>query len=212
MLKLHGFAVSNYYNMVKHALLEKDIPFEAVIASPSQEPEFLAQSPMGKVPFLETDDGILTEANVIIEYLDTSYPQVPLFPTDAFEKAKVQQMIKSIELYVEAPGHALVGALFGQKVPEHTIESSREMLPKGLAALRQLGQFSPYICGTEFSAADITLYYSIKLVNSLASATYDWDIYADFSELKTLINAIEERPVTQSVVADNKAALKAMAG
>ncbi|HQN41594.1 MAG TPA: glutathione S-transferase, partial [Pseudomonadales bacterium] len=30
MLKLYGFAVSNYYNIVKHYLLEKEIPFEAV--------------------------------------------------------------------------------------------------------------------------------------------------------------------------------------
>jgi glutathione S-transferase len=28
MLKLYGFSVSNYYNMVKLALLEKGLPFE----------------------------------------------------------------------------------------------------------------------------------------------------------------------------------------
>jgi hypothetical protein len=31
MIKLCGFAVSNYYNKVKLALLEKDIPFEEVL-------------------------------------------------------------------------------------------------------------------------------------------------------------------------------------
>lgn len=30
MLKLYGFSVSNYYNMVKLALLEKGLPFEEV--------------------------------------------------------------------------------------------------------------------------------------------------------------------------------------
>ena len=30
VLKLHGFAVSNYFNMVKLALLEKGLPFEVV--------------------------------------------------------------------------------------------------------------------------------------------------------------------------------------
>ena len=30
MLKLYGFSVSNYYNMVKLALLEKGVPFEEV--------------------------------------------------------------------------------------------------------------------------------------------------------------------------------------
>lgn len=31
MLRLHGFAASNYYNKVKLALLEKQIPFEEVL-------------------------------------------------------------------------------------------------------------------------------------------------------------------------------------
>ena len=30
MLKLHGFAVSNYFNMVRMALMEKGAPFEIV--------------------------------------------------------------------------------------------------------------------------------------------------------------------------------------
>lgn len=32
MLKLCGFAASNYYNKVKLALLEKGVPFEEVLA------------------------------------------------------------------------------------------------------------------------------------------------------------------------------------
>ncbi len=32
MLKLCGFAASNYYNKVKLALLEKNVPFEEVLA------------------------------------------------------------------------------------------------------------------------------------------------------------------------------------
>ena len=98
MLKLHGFAISNYYNIVKHAMMIKGIAFEEVFAPPSQEPEMLANSPMGKVPFLETESGILTEASVILEYLEEAYPEVPLYPADAFERARVKQIIKTIEL------------------------------------------------------------------------------------------------------------------
>ena len=31
MITLHGFAASNYYNIVKHALLYKGIPFQEEI-------------------------------------------------------------------------------------------------------------------------------------------------------------------------------------
>ena len=39
MLKLYGFSVSNYYNMVKLALLEKGLPFEEVPFYAGQTPE-----------------------------------------------------------------------------------------------------------------------------------------------------------------------------
>ena len=50
MLKLHGFSVSNYTNMVKQCLLEKGLEFAQLDARPSQEDDFLAMSPMGKIP------------------------------------------------------------------------------------------------------------------------------------------------------------------
>ena len=75
MLKLHGFAVSNFYNMIQHTLLEKGIEFEEVMAVPSQDNEFLEKSPMGKIPCLETPQGFLAETDVILDYLEkTQYP------------------------------------------------------------------------------------------------------------------------------------------
>lgn len=48
MLKLYGFAVSNYYNMVKLALLEKGVPFEEVPFFAAQTPEALTVSPCAR--------------------------------------------------------------------------------------------------------------------------------------------------------------------
>ena len=60
-IKLHGMTYSNYYNMVKAIMIEKEMDFEEVHVLPNQESEFLLKSPMGKVPFLETEDGLLSE-------------------------------------------------------------------------------------------------------------------------------------------------------
>ena len=68
MLKLYGFAVSNYYNMVKLALLEKGLPFEEVRFYPTQSPESLAISPRGKVPVLEVKQGFINETSVILAF------------------------------------------------------------------------------------------------------------------------------------------------
>ena len=83
MLKLHGFAVSNYYNMVKLALLEKGLPFEEVLFVPNQTPQALAISPRGKVPVLETEHGFLSETTVILDYIEQTQGGKPLLPADA---------------------------------------------------------------------------------------------------------------------------------
>ena len=80
MYKLYGHAVSNYFNMIKLVLLEKGIEFEEVHVSPSQEEDFLRLSPMGKIPALETPQGVLTETVVALEYLEDAHPEHPLYP------------------------------------------------------------------------------------------------------------------------------------
>ena len=47
MIKLYGAPLSNYYNMVKVALLEKGLAFEEVLTPPSQDAGYLAKRPMG---------------------------------------------------------------------------------------------------------------------------------------------------------------------
>ena len=56
-IKLCGFRISNYHNKVRLVLLEKGIAHvEDAHVMPSQKPEFLARSPLGKVPFLERSE------------------------------------------------------------------------------------------------------------------------------------------------------------
>ena len=102
MLKLCGFPISNYFNKARIAMLEKGLPFELDPACrPSQEEAFLARSPMGKVPFLEMDGGAqLSESQVICEDLEDVYPQKPLYPRDALERARVRELITIMELHM----------------------------------------------------------------------------------------------------------------
>ena len=70
MLKLYGFSVSNYYNMVKLALLEKGLSFEEVPFFSGQTPHVFAVSPRGKVPALGVKQGFINETSVILEYIE----------------------------------------------------------------------------------------------------------------------------------------------
>ena len=96
MIRLHGFAASNYFNMVKLGLLEKGVEFEINHVHGSQDPEFLAISPRGKVPVLETDKGFLNETNVILEYIEETQGGKPLLPSDPYERGVVRALTKEI--------------------------------------------------------------------------------------------------------------------
>ena len=100
MIKLYGFTISNYFNMVKMALLEKGIEFEFIDTRPSQDESFLKLSPMGKVPCIETDNGYISEASVILEYLEDLGAGPSLMPSNPFERAKIRELIKEMELYL----------------------------------------------------------------------------------------------------------------
>jgi glutathione S-transferase len=73
MIKLHGFAYSNYYNIVKHVLLHKGIPFTEDLQFGGTE-DYLALSPVGKIPSMTTDDGgNLSESSVCCDYLEEAF-------------------------------------------------------------------------------------------------------------------------------------------
>ncbi|HJP35441.1 MAG TPA: glutathione S-transferase family protein, partial [Gammaproteobacteria bacterium] len=101
MFRLYGFLASNYVQMVHFVLLEKGMEFEIIPEMPTQEAAFKAKSAMGKVPVLDTEQGFLTEANVIMEYLEDLQPNPSLLPPDPFERARVRELTKECELYVE---------------------------------------------------------------------------------------------------------------
>ncbi len=74
MIKVCGFRISNYHNKVLIALLEKGISYEEDSnVRPSQKDDYVARSPMGKVPYLEVDGTRLIESEVILEYLEEAY-------------------------------------------------------------------------------------------------------------------------------------------
>ena len=206
MLKLYGFTVSNYFNMVKMALLEKDIDFEFVDTKPTQEGDYLAKSPMGKVPCLETSEGFISETDVIFDYLEDLGQGQALMPASAYEKAKVRELIKQLELYIELPARTCFAeAFFGGTVSEETKDKARVSLKKGVECIKRTGKFSPYIAGDTFTYADIMFMYSVSLAGACAKRVLGMDLLEDLPEAKALSELLASRASAQKVAADKKA-------
>jgi glutathione S-transferase len=204
MLKLCGFAASNYHNKVKLALLEKNVPFEEVLVWSDRSPEFLANSPLGKVPYLATDAGVMCESQVMLEYIEDAYPQHPLYPADPFEAAKVRELIVFLELHVELVARELYyEAFFGGKVSDETKQRTEKLLARNIKALGKLLKFAPYAAGSTFTMADCVALAHLPLVSLSTKIIYGADMLAELP-VKEYITAMNERPTVQKVTADRK--------
>ncbi|MBM3110793.1 glutathione S-transferase family protein [Pseudomonas sp. P66] len=211
MLKLHGFAVSNYYNMVKLALLEKEIPFEEVLFFGGQSPQALKVSPRGKVPVLETEHGFLSETNLILEYIEQTHPDnKPLLPADAFAQAKVRELAKEIELYIELPARACYPeAFFGAKVDPVIKDKAKTELLAGVETLKRNGTFSPYVAGNQMTIADMKFCFSLDLASAVGKKVFELDLLEDFPQAQTLLNHFKQNPNVQKIEADKDAQMPA---
>jgi len=209
MLKLCGFRISNYHNKVRIALLEKGIEHEEdASCTPKQSGEFLARSPMGKAPFLELDDGRrLTESQVICEYLEEAYPQMPLLPRDPWQRARVRELVTHIELYLELPARRTYGfVFFGRAVDEQVKQAVEKDLAKGVRALKALATFAPYIAGPELTLADCAAFVHLPLVSLTTKLAYGRDFLEDLRELRPYLQMLGERPAFRRVNDDRKVA------
>ena len=211
-LKLCGFAVSNYYNKLKIQLLEKAVPFEEELVWVNPvEPATLQRSPMGKVPFLETPQGCISESAVCAEYIEQAYPHHPLMPTDPFEAAKVREIITYLELHVELVARELYPqAFFGLKVDEAVQTRVHKQLAKGVAGLSQLLKFSPYVAGNAFTLADCSAIVNLPLASMASKAVYCEDMLAHLP-VKAYTQQMAERASVQKVNADRKDCMALMA-
>jgi glutathione S-transferase len=212
MLKLGGFALSNYYNKVKVALLEKGIPFEEAFCMTSQDEAYLKRSPMGKVPYLEIDGEFLCESQVICEYLEDQYPAKPLYPKDALERARTRELITMLELHVELVARRLyMQAFFGGTVSDEVKKQVEKELPKGVRAFKQLAKFSPFVAGAGLSYADCAAGVHLPLISLSTKIVYGRNVLDDYAPVKPYLKMLNERPAFRKVNDGHKAAVEAMA-
>lgn len=210
MIQLHGFAVSNYYNKVKLALLEKNVPFTEVHqGTRSTDEAVLAASPLAKIPYITTDQGSLCESQAILEWLEDAFAQPPLMPADPFAAAKVRELTTFIDWHLEMTARQLYGSVFFGAAPLSDANKARirQELEKNIAAFKRLAKFSPYVAGEQFTQADCSAFNNLPLVGMATKGAYGEDLLlAGGVDYKPYIKLVSERASAQKVAADRKAA------
>ncbi|CDY73409.1 Glutathione S-transferase N-terminal domain protein [Caballeronia glathei] len=207
MLKLYGFPLSNYFNKVKFVLLEHGIAFEEVRTNFSQDAATLARSPLGKVPYIETEAGPLAESQAIVEYLAGAYPDKAIFSPDSYRAAKERELAIFIDLHLELVARDLYKqAFFGGTVTDYTKSRAEKMLNRNIAGFARIAKFDPYVGGTAFSIADVCAFVSLPLVGLATKVVYGRDFLLEAGiDWKAHGRMVGERSAAQKVTADRLA-------
>ena len=99
-LILHGYWRSGTSYRTRIALNIKGVAYEQApvdLRTGGQRSDaFLALSPQGLVPALETPEGVLTQSSAIIEWLEERYPKPPLLPREPGARAVVRAMAMAV--------------------------------------------------------------------------------------------------------------------
>ncbi|BBB31105.1 glutathione S-transferase family protein [Neptunomonas japonica] len=194
-----------YSTMVRTVMLcceEKGITYQIGMQIDGNDIQFkesshLALHPFGKIPVLIHGENHIFETAPICRYLDAAFDGPALQPTDAYQRALVDQWSQAISCYVD---QALVrqyllefafpkgdnGSIRLDKVADAQPEvmSTLEQLEKQLAD-------QAYICGTQYSIADALL---TPMLDYLASLPHADSLFTSGSSLLAYVARMRERP------------------
>jgi len=114
-------------------------------------------SPIGRIPVLETDDGIIPESEVIAEYLDEIHPQRSLLGSTPKIRADVRLISRIADIY-------LMNNIFmalGQLSRKTRVDAVRDLLmnqvQRGMGALERHIGTGDFAIGDRLTRADCTL-------------------------------------------------------
>ncbi len=110
-MKLYGALASPYVaRVVLFARLKgADLALEDPPGGSVKSPEYLALSPIARMPVLDVDGRALAESEVICEYLQDLHPDKPGLPADAFERNRARLLSRIVDLYLAPTTRGLFG-------------------------------------------------------------------------------------------------------
>ncbi|MES0862519.1 glutathione S-transferase family protein [Ruegeria sp. SCPT10] len=182
-------------------LVEAGADFTAVeISIPDgahRSQDFLRKTPKGRIPVLETPEGLLTENPAILEYIAATHPKAGLVPDGDFAQAQARSLCAYLCSTVHVGfAHLKRGSRWADQ--DASLQDMRRVAPRNLAAsatlLEQQLEMTPWAMGAQFSFCDP---YLFLLQHWMATADLSLDPYP---KLAAHNKAMRARPATQSVL------------
>ncbi|HLW69725.1 MAG TPA: glutathione S-transferase family protein, partial [Candidatus Binataceae bacterium] len=121
MLKLFTFATSPYARKVQIVLDFKGVPYEPCerCYSLDRKEDLRAASRRAEVPVLILDNGqTLSDSTIICEFLEQVYPDPPVYPKDAYERARTRMIEDLCDRTFDAIGFGYFFGLLRKEAAE----------------------------------------------------------------------------------------------
>ena len=114
-------------------------------------------SPIGRIPILKTDAGVIPESEVIADYLDELYPEKSLLGTTAIERANVRLISRIADIYLMNNIFLSLGQLNPDNRNQAIIDLLMSQVKRGMAALEAHVSEAGYAVGATLTRADCTV-------------------------------------------------------
>lgn len=194
---------------VRLALAEKRLAFNEVQVRYWEQPEeFIALNPSGLTPVLVEETGgrklILCETRAILEHLEECYPEAPLLPREADERAEARRLIQWFDRKFD---FEVGGYLLHEKMEKRllrlgppdlgNLRAGREGLKRHLLYMEELLQRREWLAGRRMSLADFAAAAHLSVID------YFGDVpWRDVPGVKTWYMRLKSRPCFRGLLAD----------
>lgn len=208
-MKLYQLPYSHHCAKVRITLLEKGLAHELppLPGGSTRSPEFLAMSPLGKVPVLVAGDLVVAESEVIVEYLEEIAPTPAMLPRGASARAQSRGLTRFHDLYFGKQLSTLFFALDRKDDPAMAAELDE--MERLTALLEGWIAPDPFFFGPTFGIADAAYALSVHYLLYLSKAFGREAGPSRAPKLMRWFDAARERRSVKTVIDACEAALAA---
>lgn len=166
MMKLYSHSTDPLSHRCRIVLFEKGMDFEVIDVDMDNKPDELTTlSPYVDSPVLIERNLVLTDPNIINEYIDERFPHPQLMPPDPIMRARARLFLKDFENQLFIHISDVEGADTAKK------NKALKTITEGLLQLVPILNKQPYLLYDEYSMLDVAMapllwrldHYGIKL-------------------------------------------------
>jgi glutathione S-transferase len=168
---LYATALSSYSAKLRIVLLAKRVPFE------EREPPggyrsaaYRAIVPMGTLPAIDDAGFVLSESEVIAEYLEERFPEPAMLPFGPQDRARTRFLARFHDLYLEPPVRGLFPHVNPARRDAGEVEQHLADVRRMLTQLDGFVTPAPYALGPQLTLADCGFAVTVPLAAMLAAA------------------------------------------